>query len=458
MDMNGKSDPYVVVKIVGSSSKNTKVIKKTLDPTWNETLKIDLKPEDKHKRLFVECWDQDTLSADDFMGRMSFGISANMTKDGWFKFLTEKEGELFNVPVSDEEWTQKVEEMSISPNNENRNGIGTSDFDFLLTLGKGSFGLVALAEYKETGQLYAIKMLRKDIVVKDGDVACTLIEKNVLAMPNKSPFLTQMHSCFQTVDRLFFVMELVSGGDLLNRIMKVGRFKEPTAVFYAAEIALGLMFLHSNGVIYRDLKLENVLLDQDGHIKIADFGMCKEDIRDGATARTFCGTPDYIAPEIVQFQPYNKSVDWWSFGVLVYEMLVGHPPFDGNDEDELFEAILTQTIDFPNAVSKEAKELVKGFLTRNPIKRLGCGPNGDQDILESEFFQTIDWAQLEARDIEPPFQPQNKNPKKAENFDKQFKRMPVDLKPITNDIINQLKNSEDQFPDFDFVNPEFVDA
>ena len=116
---------------------------------------------------------------------------------------------------------------------------------------------------------------------------------------------------------------------------------------------------------------------------------------------------------------------------------------------------MSQTIDFPNAVSKEAKELVKGFLTRDPIKRLGCGPNGDQDICGSEFFQTIDWAQLEARDIEPPFQPQNKIPKKAENFDKQFKRMSVDLTPITNDIINQLKNSEDQFPDFDFVNPEF---
>ena len=277
-------------------------------------------------------------------------------------------------------------------------------------------------------------------------------------MPNRSPFLTQMHSCFQTVDRLFFVMELVSGGDLLNRIMKVGRFKEPTAAFYAAEIALGLMYLHSNGVIYRDLKLENVLLDQDGHIKIADFGMCKEDIIDGATARTFCGTPDYIAPEIVQGHPYNKSVDWWSFGVLCYEMLVGHPPFDGNDEEELFAAILTQTIDFPNAVSKEGRELVKDFLTRNPIKRLGCGPNGDQDIREKDFFQIYDWAQLEAREIEPPFQPQNKNPKKAENFDKQFKRMTVDLKPITNDIINQLKNSEDQFPDFDFVNPEFNDA
>ena len=458
MDQNGASDPYVVVRIMGSSSKKTKVIKATLNPIWNETLIIDLKPEDKHKRLFVECWDKDTLSKDDFMGLMSFGISSNMKQDGWFKFLTEKEGELFNVPLYDEEWTQKVEEMSISPENEKSIGIGTSDFDFLVTLGKGSFGLVALAEYKETGQLYAIKMLRKDIVVKDGDVACTLIEKNVLAMPNKSPFLTQMHSCFQTVDRLFFVMELVSGGDLLNRIMKVGRFKEPTAAFYAAEIALGLMYLHSNGVIYRDLKLENVLLDQDGHIKIADFGMCKEDIIDGATARTFCGTPDYIAPEIVQGHPYNKSVDWWSFGVLCYEMLVGHPPFDGNDEEELFAAILTQTIDFPNAVSKEAREVVKGFLTQNPIKRLGCGPNGDQDIREKEFFQIIDWDQLEAREIEPPFQPQNKNPKKAENFDKQFKRMTVDLKPINNDIINQLRNSEDQFPDFDFVNPEFNDA
>jgi len=289
------------------------------------------------------------------------------------------------------------------------------DFELIRVIGRGSYAKVLMVELKRTKRIYAMKVIKKALVTDDEDIDWVQTEKHVFETASNHPFLVGLHSCFQTPSRLFFVIEFVRGGDLMFHMQRQRRLPEEHARFYAAEISLALNFLHEKGIIYRDLKLDNVLLDHEGHIKLTDYGMCKEGIKPGDTTATFCGTPNYIAPEILRGEDYGFSVDWWALGVLLYEMLAGRSPFDiagasenpdQNTEDYLFQVILEKTIRIPRSLSVKAASVLKGFLNKNPADRLGCNREGSfMDIANHPFFKQIDWDMLEQKQVTPPFKP-----------------------------------------------------
>ncbi|XP_016412777.1 protein kinase C zeta type-like isoform X1 [Sinocyclocheilus rhinocerous] len=341
-------------------------------------------------------------------------------------------------------------------------GLGLGDFDLIRVIGRGSYAKVLLARLKKNEQIYAMKVVKKELVHDDEkrkDIDWVQTEKHVFEQASTNPFLVGLHSCFQTESRLFLVIEYVNGGDLMFHMQRQRKLPEEHARFYAAEVCIALNFLHEKGIIYRDLKLDNVLLDQDGHIKITDYGMCKEGIRPGDTTSTFCGTPNYIAPEILRGEDYGFSVDWWALGVLMFEMMAGRSPFDiitdnpdMNTEEYLFQVILEKPIRIPRSLSVKAASVLKGFLNKDPKERLGCQvQTGFTDIKSHTFFRSIDWDQLEQKQVTPPFKPQITDDYGLDNFDTQFTNEPVQLTPDDEDVIKRIDQSE--FEGFEYINP-----
>ena len=309
--------------------------------------------------------------------------------------------------------------------------IGLDHFNFLAVLGKGNFGKVMLAETKASKQLYAIKVLKKEFIIENDEVESTKSERDVFIIANRArhPFLLNLHACFQTETRVYFVMEYISGGDLMWHIQR-GQFGTKRAQFYAAEVCLALKYFHENGVVYRDLKLDNILLTLDGHIKIADYGLCKKDMYYGSNTSTFCGTPEFMAPEILLDKKYGRAVDWWAFGVLIYQMLLQQSPFRGEDEDEIYDAILADEPLYPIHMPRDSVSILQKLLTREPEQRLGSGSTDAQEIMTHDFFRNVSWDDIQNKRVPAPFLPQIKNATDTSNFDQEFTSVTPVLTPV----------------------------
>lgn len=276
------------------------------------------------------------------------------------------------------------------------------DFELLKVVGKGSFGKVMQVRKKDTNRIYALKTIRKAHIISRSEVAHTLAERSVLAQIN-NPFIVPLKFSFQSPEKLYFVLAFVNGGELFYHLQKEHRFDVNRSRFYTAELLCALECLHGFSVIYRDLKPENILLDYQGHIALCDFGLCKLDMKDEDRTNTFCGTPEYLAPELLMGQGYNKTVDWWTLGVLLYEMLTGLPPFYDENTNEMYRKILSEPLHFSDVVPPAAKDLLTKLLNRDPKERLGA--NGSAEIKAHPFFHAIDWRKLLQRKYEPAFKP-----------------------------------------------------
>lgn len=329
--------------------------------------------------------------------------------------------------------TQKIPLIEIKPEDEDgktyqseffSRKITLDDFEKVKTLGKGAFGKVVLVYNKELKKYFAMKVLKKEFIRQQNQVAHTKTEREILEMVD-FPFIAKLIFAFQTKDKLYIVTEYMPGGEMFFHLHKSGSFKEKKTKFYISEIVLAIEYLHKNNIIYRDLKPENILLDEDGHIKLTDFGLskilCSPESEKFSTSRTFsiCGTPEYVAPEVLLGKGYDKGVDWWSLGVVLYEMLAGYSPFR-EAKTRLDIDIYYQPLFHERSFSDKAFDLINKLLEPDPTKRLGYGSEDANMIKKHPFFEDINWEDLLNKNVNAPFIPKIKFEGDVSNFDQEF--------------------------------------
>uniref|UniRef100_M4BSN2 Protein kinase domain-containing protein n=1 Tax=Hyaloperonospora arabidopsidis (strain Emoy2) TaxID=559515 RepID=M4BSN2_HYAAE len=299
-----------------------------------------------------------------------------------------------------------------------------ADFTLLTTLGTGTFGRVRLVQLKrgQSSSLFcALKILKKSEILRLQQLHHMKCEVDILRRI-RHPFVVNYLGHFQDEKRLYVVLEYVQGGELFSYLRRQGRFADQVACYYAAQLVLAITYLHKQDIIYRDLKPENVLITAEGALKITDFGFAKI-VADKTW--TLCGTPEYLAPEIIQSKGHGKSVDWWALGVLLYEMLAGYPPFYDENPFGIYQKILDGKIDFPKHFDSKAKDLIKKLLSQDRTKRLGCLRNGAEDVKKHKYFAKVDWDAVLARSEPPPYLPPVRGPGDHTHFD-EYPDSPVD--------------------------------
>ncbi|KAF0544487.1 Pkinase-domain-containing protein [Gigaspora margarita] len=401
------------------SSRNGKIefldlVRAATSPVWKQKAVFDVARLDGEVHVLVYERVPDHTKPEVFLGMLKIQPpkNSNTVVDNWFKLLPRgnKEtvtGEL-RVQISYEK--VEIEKSHLKP----------SSFEILKLIGKGNFGKVFQVRKKDTNRIYAMKVLHKQDLIERREVEHTLAEKNILIQAEACPFLVGLKFSFQTRTHLYLVTDFMNGGELFWHLQNEIRLSEERAKFYAAEIVLALEHLHKYNIVYRDLKPENILLDATGHIALCDFGLCKENLSAGQTTNTFCGTSEYLAPEVLVECGYNQSVDWWSLGILFYEMIAGFSPFYTNDTQLMYRKILFGKLKFPKGFfSEDAKSLIKGLLARNPHNRLGSR-NDAEEIKNHPFFANVDWDALYLKQVSPPYKPNVSSEDDTSCFDPSF--------------------------------------
>ncbi|KAJ3084699.1 serine/threonine-protein kinase SCH9 [Rhizoclosmatium globosum] len=410
-----------------------------MSPVWKHEASFDIFQADSE--VTISIWDRSDGTKEVFLGMLKIRppmVNNGKVYDHWFKLMPRQWKEPVYGDVRIQLMFKSMEVTSLSPD----------DFTTLRVVGKGSFGKVVMVKKNNTGRVYAMKSISKKHIIQRQEVVHTLSERNVLILCTSNPFCVGMRFSFQTPEKLYFLMDYMNGGELFYHLQRETVFTEEQAKFYSCELICALEFLHKNKIIYRDLKPENVLFDSNGHVVLADFGLCKENMGLGDTTGTFCGTAAYLAPEIVKGEQYGMSVDWWALGILFYEMVTGLPPYYSENMNLMYKKILHNQLLFPVSFSKEAEGFVRALLDRNPETRLGSGPNDAADIKQHPYLASVDWICLEKKQLMPPFKPQVDSETDTTNFDPMFTDLPPDSLP--NNSMPLSATFQEKFEGFSF--------